>query len=51
VESIDVKIDEDLPEKEIEDHEVYPLIEKEPEKEETIKKNTMKKNHLKLLQR
>ena len=35
MESIDVKIDEDLPEKEIEEHEVDPLIEEEePEKEE-----------------
>ena len=37
MESIDVKIDESLPKKEIEDHEVDPLIEEneeEPEKEE-----------------
>ena len=37
VESIDVKIDEALPEKEIEDHEVEPFLEEseeEPEKEE-----------------
>ena len=34
MERIDVKIDEDLPEKEIEEHEVDPLIEEEPEKEE-----------------
>ena len=34
MENIDVKIDEDPTEKEIEDHEVDPLIEEEPEKEE-----------------
>jgi len=34
VESIDVKIDENFLEKEIEEHEVDPLIEEEPEKEE-----------------
>ena len=36
VESIDVKIDEDLPEKEIEEHEDDPLIEEEESKEEEI---------------
>lgn len=54
MESIDVKIDEDLTEKETEDHEVDPLIEKneeEPEKGKKIKTNTRKKNHLKPLQR
>lgn len=52
VERIDVKIDEDLPEKEIEEHEVDPLIEEEePEKEEKTKEKQRKKNHLKPLPR
>ena len=51
MESIDVNIDEYLPEKEIEEHEVDPLIEEEPEKEEKDQENTRKKNHLKPLQR
>ena len=36
MESIDVKIDEDLPEKEIEEHEVDPLIEEEEYEKEEI---------------
>lgn len=52
MERIDVKIDEDLPEKEIEEHEVDPLIEEEePEKEEKTKEKQRKKNHLKPLPR
>ena len=44
MESIDVKIDEDLPEKEIEEHEVDPLIEEEePEKEEKDQGKTKEK--------
>lgn len=46
-----MKIDENLPEKENEDHEVDPLIEEKEETEKERKNNRRKKNHLKPLQR